>query len=53
MSFWIEIRYVDSVGTCMTFLRTNDGFSLTSPFPATVIREPFVVAIFLQLGHGE
>lgn len=42
----MEIRFVDSVGTCRMFFRMSDGFNLTFPIPATVIREPFAIAIF-------
>ena len=33
------------------FLRITDGFILTSPIPAIVVKDPSAVVIFLLLGH--
>ena len=49
----IETRFVDNLGTQRTFFKISDGPSLTSPTPATVVKEPSAVAIFLLLGHGK
>lgn len=33
--------------------KVNDGLIFTFPYPATVVKEPSGVAIFLLLGHGK
>jgi hypothetical protein len=49
----METRFVDNLGTWRTFFKISDGPILTSPTPATVVKEPSAVAIFLLLGHGK
>jgi hypothetical protein len=44
---------VDNLGTWRTFFKISDGPIMTSPSPATVVKEPSTVAIFLLLGHSK
>ena len=52
VSWCMETRLVESFATWRTFFRIGNGFIWISPWPATVVREPPVVEIFLLLGHG-
>ena len=52
VSLCIETRLVDNFGTWSTFLSMSVGLIWTSPIPATKIKEPSAMAIFLLLGQG-
>ena len=49
---WLDTRLVESLGTCKTLLRLKEGFTLTTPWPTIVTKDPSAIVIFLLLGHG-
>ena len=48
----MDMRLEDNFRTCNTLFRDNESDTYTIPWPATVIRDPSIIVIFLFPRHG-